>query len=1029
MMTKFCLTAALLFLTASHTVVASQGIPRKMSHPFRAAGEPLPARSTASFSEFPDTLKILALMVQFQSDNDPLTTGNGQFDLSTAPQRIIDAPPRDSSYFADHLLFAKNYFSKASKGKQNISTTLLGGVVTLSQQMKEYAPLNSNLPLAQLIQEAWSRADSAYPSFPFQDYDLFVIFHAGSGKDIDLQSTLGYDPTPYDIPSLYFNLNSLKNIFGPNYAGVQLKNHPAFFITNSVILPETENRMLPSSTGGDFLYQLGINGLVVANIASHLGLPDLFDTKSGGTAIGRFGLMDGQAIFSFSGLFPPEPCAWEKIYLGWASPITVASGSSSLRAPAVGLYQAGEDTLYKVPISAKEYFLVENRNRDAHKDGETLTIRWNGQQFTKTYLQDDDDFNAFNVDSIYGDVIDVDELDWSLPGAVGYLGGILIWHIDETVIDNNLATNTINADPTHRGVDLEEADGPQDIGQTYGLLDAGSGNEDGSPIDYWFKSNNSPVYTNEFGETTHPNSLSNSGARSHITVNNFSDAGPIMTLQVNIGDASIALLKIIKRRNIKLNQNDGPFFADIDGSGSKELIYTSGDSIYVLKPDLTSYLKNATGLFSPFGGKFQPALARNSNSPLSSAKLVCDRDSLIIFLAADSTVDSLSSATVANAKALISTPVGVGFTPSLHYFMGDQKGNLDEFDGVNTFLTDRAGFSPITSLSVTPAQAWTVSTRDSLINSQNGTAPVRGKNILAIGNARIQYSSSPATNFTGISTVALFDDNTFSVFDAATLTGANEYHVNANVTGSFAIADVNGDGQEDILIGTDNGLYAYNWNGTPVENFPLKVLDGGKVVGSPIVVGLTGTSSVGIIFGSSNGQIYGYDGNGKALSGFPLQTGGVVSSLAFAGSLLAAASTDSSIYIWKVDHLIDSSKILWRGFLADEYHSNYVESVTALTAKSAELLPTSLAYNWPNPVYDKTTNIRYYLSQPATVAIKIFNLAGELVDQFSGPGVGNIDNEVQWNVSKVQSGVYFAQIRANASGVQKSVIIKIAVVK
>ncbi len=252
MMTKFCLTAALMFLAVSQSVAASHGIPRKMSHPLHAEGELLPKRNAASLGTFPDTLRILAIMVQFQPDDDPLTTGNGQFDLSTAPQRIIDAPPRDSSYFADHLLFAQNYFSKASKGKQLISTTLLGGVVTLSQQMKQYAPLNSDLPLGQLIQEAWSRADSAYPSFPFQDYDLFVIFHAGSGHDIDLQSSIGYDPTPYDIPSLYFSFNSLKNIFGQTYPGIQLKNHPAFFITNCSVLPETENRMLPSSTGGDF---------------------------------------------------------------------------------------------------------------------------------------------------------------------------------------------------------------------------------------------------------------------------------------------------------------------------------------------------------------------------------------------------------------------------------------------------------------------------------------------------------------------------------------------------------------------------------------------------------------------------------------------------------------------------------------------------------------------------------------------------------------------------------------------------------
>jgi len=36
--------------------------------------------------------------------------------------------------------------------------------------------------------------------------------------------------------------------------------------------------------------------------------------------------------------------------------------------------------------------------------------------------------------------------------------GLLIWHIDERIINENLATNTVNADLNRRGVDLEEAD-------------------------------------------------------------------------------------------------------------------------------------------------------------------------------------------------------------------------------------------------------------------------------------------------------------------------------------------------------------------------------------------------------------------------------------------------------------------------------------------------------------------------------------------------------------------------------------------
>ncbi|HTY10723.1 MAG TPA: T9SS type A sorting domain-containing protein [Bacteroidota bacterium] len=1028
-MAKFCLTLVLVVTALFESVAAPRHAVQKITHPLRADGGVVPQGRVAALRSFPDTLRILAIMVQFQQDSDTLTTGNGRFDLTAAPQRIIDAPPRDSSYFADHLLFAKNYFPKASNGRQNVSTTVLGTVLTLSKQMKQYAPLASggsgaDLPMGEMIQEAWALADSANPAFPFEEYDLFVIFHAGAGHDVDLQSSIGYDPTPYDLPSLYFSLSGLQNLFGASFAGVPLKNHPAFFITNSIVLPETENRVLPASTGGNFLYQLSINGLIVANIASYLGLPDLFDTQTGGTAIGRFGLMDGQAIFSFSGLFPPEPCAWEKIFLGWTSPITVPAGSSALRAPAGGLYQAAEDTIYKVPISAQEYFLVENRDRDAHKNGETLTIRWNGQQFTKTYLQDDDDFNAFNVDSIYGTVVDVDELDWSLPGAVGYLGGILIWHIDETVIDANLATNTINANPTHRGVNLEEADGSQDIGQSYGLLDPGSGTEDGSPIDYWFKGNSSPVYTNQFGEATHPNSLSNSGARSHVTLNNFSDNGPVMTFQSNVGDAGVSLQKIIKRKNINAGQNDAPFFADIDGSGSNELIYTSGDSVYVLKSDLTPYLNNLTGLYFPSGGKFQPALSRSSSVISSIRGLAVSSDSLFAVVGSlHPSTDSIAAILESfSANSLISAPVSVSSSNDVHFYAGDRSGQFYDFSALGGLVEHRVGFSPVASLSIAPGQAWTISLGDSLID-ESASSPVRGKNVVALGSCKLNSASA------GVSTVAVFDDNTFSVFDASTLTASGPYHVGGNVTGSFAIADVNGDGQEDLLIGADNGLYVYNWNGVLLDNFPLKVLDGGKVSGSPIVAGLAGSSSVGIIFGSSNGQIYGYDGSGKALNGFPLQAGGIVSSLASSGSMLAAASADSSVYVWRVNGVFDSTKVLWKGFLADEHHSNYAQTNASLVSRSAELLPASLAYNWPNPVYDKTTNIRYYLSKPAVVGIKIYNMAGELVDQFSGPGAGNVDNEIQWNVSKVQSGVYFAQIRANASGEQKSVVIKIAVVK
>jgi hypothetical protein len=70
--------------------------------------------------------------------------------------------------------------------------------------------------------------------------------------------------------------------------------------------------------------------------------------------------------------------------------------------------------------------------------------------------------------NLKGSITDVDELDWSVPGlkndTANFQGGILVWHIDENVIEAKIGSNTINTDIDHRGVDVEEAKGSQDIG-------------------------------------------------------------------------------------------------------------------------------------------------------------------------------------------------------------------------------------------------------------------------------------------------------------------------------------------------------------------------------------------------------------------------------------------------------------------------------------------------------------------------------------------------------------------------------------
>jgi flagellar hook assembly protein FlgD len=100
------------------------------------------------------------------------------------------------------------------------------------------------------------------------------------------------------------------------------------------------------------------------------------------------------------------------------------------------------------------------------------------------------------------------------------------------------------------------------------------------------------------------------------------------------------------------------------------------------------------------------------------------------------------------------------------------------------------------------------------------------------------------------------------------------------------------------------------------------------------------------------------------------------------------------------------------------------------TVTYSEKLPKERVYNWPNPVYDTKTFIRYFINGNASsVNIRILDLSGELVTKLVGTTFPNNDNEVIWDVSKVSSGLYYGVVEATIDGSVETKVIKIAVVK
>jgi hypothetical protein len=977
---------------------------------------PFPQQSHSVFNG--DTLRILAVMVNFQVDADASTFGNGKFGTiytQNYGSKILDPLPHDQQYFESHLKFTQNYFSRVSKGKLNITYTVLPDTITVSKVMKSYTPLNNSndfTPLGYFASEVWKLADQHYTSVNFSGYDLFVIFHAGVGRDLTLPGSLGNEK---DLPSVYLSRDALKKIYGDTFTGFPVSGGN-FNINNSLILPETENREV-SSFGQTGLFQITINGLIVASVASHLGLPDLFDTKTGLSAIGRFGLMDGQSIFSYSGLFPPEPSAWEKIYLGWAQPVTISPGNYNLNLTAELAALQADTVILKVPINSTEYFLVENRQRDVNADGSILTIQSGGQAVTKTFTKDDAGYFSFSVDSVYGVVTNVDEFDWSLPGYISdstnYKGGILIWHINDNVINAKIADDQINTDKANRGVELVEANGIKVIGEKFSDIFGDQVIGEGSYEDYFYKGNPGTLYTNIFDKNSRPNSNTQSGANSLISMSEFSTAGNRMNFNVAYGDS------IIK-----------PVFADSIPGLSYNFTKMTSDSkrIFIANDNLLYASDNSGTLTStPVSlSKYKPA-----SIFIDSVDYVFGvKDSFITIArySANSTVPEIQS--INTQKMISCSPVIRTNGTQKELLVGSADGYLMIYS--IAVPTDIQLKSALFLGGISINLKFIVADNDfyaALIDANpmdGGSIIVSNQNSVTINDMMKQMSLTKShENYT----VVALGYQGFYIISGGALIKKIGFIGEVN---SFALADLKNDGDNYIVYTSGDQVHAINLTGAEAVNFPFTNTDTQNFTGTPLTADFEGDNRSEVIAFTQDGRIFAVDGgSGKVVAGFPISSGkSVLASVLYnSNGKISLAVIDSSkhFYGWNIGSTVGTP--YWTEENGTNLNNSFINGASG-TNYVNEFFPKNKVYNYPNPVYNGQTAIRYYVSENSKINIKIFDLAGDFVAELNNDAQGGYESETIWKVNNISSGIYLARVEAvGSSGKTESNIIKIAVVK
>ncbi len=953
-------------------------------------------KQSVTYKEGIKDIKILAVMVDFQVDDFDLTYGDGKFGTIYSKDYgndIIDPLPHNKSYFESHLEFAVNYFNKASNGIVNIEYSVLPEVYTVSNPMREYSPTGDESfeRLGNFAKEVWSLVNNANPNFDFSQYNTFMIFHAGVGKDISTREIFG---EARDLPSIYLSLNSLQKFYGQNFAGFEMND--ATNITNTIILPETESRE-ETTIGGKALIELSINGLIVSSIASRMGLPDLFDSETGKSAIGRFGLMDGQSLFAFGGLFPPEPSAWEKIFLGWEEPLVIDADSANIVITASEVAELEDTKIVKVPINSTEYFLIENRRRDANNDGVKIKYKVAGQIRTIKFDDDLDNFNNGSVDTLSGVILNVDEFDWALPGS-----GILIWHIDEKIIADNLDENRINVGK-NRGVDLEEADGIQDIGEEFTTVFGNLVISEGDKFDFWYNGNTSKLYKNEFSSNTKPSSKTNSGANSLLSISNISDQANKMSFDVSFGDGNINLLnKIVlneKVSSIKLSStlNNNLAFA----SSENDIIEIKNNQTFkdFSNVNFTLYEDNNHAvLFGVFGDTLKIKDFENVNS---------------LSISLDNTI---TSPLVFSKKS----------DDIIKIYLGSASGHLLIYE--YSLSLGNAILSSSTEFTTTPISQIAVIDNYILVSSGMELNDSDG-NKFDLSEAIEQISVSKnsdgsytilAKSETSIFSISSLDNNLAQIFSSE------------NTISNFSLADLKNDGGNYIVFTENNRVNVINLNGSVAEGFPFITKENFSFIGTPLIADINNDSYSDILATNTNGDVFAISGNSaKIINEFPLSIGGE-----FNGKqaivkrendlLLASVTTLGEIFLWSIN---SKGEVDW----GNKYGNNANTSSLGVASNDNYIttyFPKDKTYNWPNPVYGDVTYIRTYVAEDSNIEVKIFDLAGDLVDELSFFAQGGLDTEYSWNVSNIQSGAYIARLKANSvNGKSENKIIKIAIIK
>ncbi len=1002
----------------------------KSSHPSELFGRSVDGKSR----NLPQN--VLVLRVQF---SDVYFSS-----VAAYPDNLV----HDKAFFERWMIHLADFYGDASSHRSPqpyaINYTVPDVVFNLPNTMAYYGGDTSEASDAKVPDMILETIQMADPTIDFSLYDAIIVFHAGAGQESDVNSI-----RTGQIWSTFMSRSDFQEAFDPendNYPGIQTSD--GTIVKELVLIPESEFQDYfpgPDDPNAS-AYLFSIYGVLCHQFGHQLGLPTLFDNVSSNgrsQGIGNWGLM-GTGVWNGNGNVPAQLDAWSRYYLGWENAQTISYNAQDLTLDYFLDRNPSAQRLYKIPISDKEYFLIENRQQnpdqsvDPYNGQPSFTFTLLGPEEQDYYPAPDSLLPYFNfMENRYKGC----EWDFFLPGLGGPLrpgesapvdgSGIIIWHIDENVIEENFSPNFdynhVNGDASHKGVDVEEADGIQQLDTA--VFDY---YKYGGPFDTFRADISNPDASNTyFGNETYNNLLHLPTAASYyggipLEIYNITQSGLQMTFSVNVSwklDTGYTGINNLDACSI-----------DYDNDDENEIFYPMPDGEMFLWKDEAI----ATGFPITAPGKID-SYVWDSNAIYLALDMTTNPDSPVYKL------DKLQNGHLTDVLTLqngyrLAAPI-MSFNnylavPVNNYIDGEffnwnvklyDKDNLPQIVdswglGTDSIVTNLAYFKQkvyaVTKSEFDGAHKVNIMTHGTEV-FQNFTLPVPVDSIVV---------AMSCANITPGGSGDLVIQTPFSVY-LTDLTGnvrsgfpkTLSFYCDSPVT----ISDFDNNQSFDILIGGENSFTVLDYAGENIlTNFTgLSSPDTLDVTAGVIAGDFDGDEEQEVMGAFSRNRLAAWDNNQRLISGFPVSFSERSRNLPFIHK-----ASDNQIYAWIPT---DNGKIFRAGLLGsaagidDNWYCKYAnlnrtaarEDVTNPGYPTDAVFIPDEVFVFPNPlkaIYEQKMTFQIMTSRDVNVDVSIHDISGAEIFQKKIQCKAWLKNRerVDFPVDHLSSGVYIAVFKS-----------------